>query len=451
MKGERHFAALLLVYILPNAVLFLIAKALGVGRPLLNVDYAVAVVLLVFGWRYLAIVLIAVFLCADVLVLFGQVMPFVRLDDLFYLLRFSAMASDYHLMLLVSSLCLLLLLGIVIYFESRHVSKLVSLVLLNVMLFFSFFQPAPRAVATERFYSLPAYWWSKSQTLIFFKVRGSAFLQAFDDEGVALKRSDASSASMPFEIDNVHGAVSERVMLVVAESWGQTVDSRIREKLLEPLTALPSRLIEQGEVLSTGWTLAGELRELCHLVPIHYNLKPVTEGFEHCLPNQLRSLGYRTLSLHGATGLMYDRIYWYPRVGFERSIFFESRLWPRRCYSFPGACDADLFEQVRSFFQGSGRRFLYWLTLNSHAPYDERDISGSYFNCLSFSIEPSSEVCRNLMLQAQFFNGLAGLMRDEAMSGVQVVVVGDHPPVMIDGEQKNKYFLNDRVPWVYVR
>jgi len=82
-----------------------------VGRPLLNIDYAVVAVLLAFGWRHLAVVLIAVFLLVDALVLFGQVIPFIRLEDLFYLLKFATVASDYHLALLISAIGVLLLLG----------------------------------------------------------------------------------------------------------------------------------------------------------------------------------------------------------------------------------------------------------------------------------------------------------------------------------------------------
>jgi len=337
------------------------------------------------------------------------------------------------------------------YVAGRRMNGVAALVVLSVMAFLSVLQVASLNGESGRFYSASAQWWVKSQTQLFFRARSDVFLQLFARGGPALTPFKWASASESFWPGRAVEKTSSRLMLVVAESWGQELDPRIQQKLLQPLQNLSGRKLEQGEVRPTGMTLAGELRELCHLVPMHYNLKPVEKGFEQCLPNQLRAAGYETLSLHAATGMMYDRLYWYPRVGFDRSVFFESRFWPRRCYSFPGGCDADMFDEVHSFFQKPGKRFLYWLTLNSHAPYDLRDLRNDRFDCAAFAIESSSEVCRNLKLQAQFFEGLAHALDQDVMRDVRVIVVGDHEPVIMDVAAKNKYFVSGRVPWVYLK
>lgn len=437
--------------LLPNIIFFLVARLLGVERPLLNIDYAVVAVVFAFGWWRLALVFSVFFLVVDFLALFGQVMPFVRFGDIFYLLSFALVASYYHLALLFFVVALLSILGWGMYVTGRRLDLLVALCFLSLMALVSVLQPASSGGGLERFYRFSSSWWVKSQTQLLFRARGDLFLALFSDDGLSLLPLKSSSASVPFWSLLGSEVRAERMMLVVAESWGQSIDPRVRDKLLEPLTVLSGRRLEQGEVKPTGMTLAGELRELCHLVPTHYNLKPVEKGFERCLPNQLRTAGYETLSLHAATGMMYDRIYWYPRVGFDRSVFFESRFWPRRCYSFPGGCDADMFDELHSFFQEPGKRFLYWLTLNSHAPYDVRDIRNDRFDCAEFEIESSSEVCRNLKLQAQFFEGLASALDQEMMRDVQVIVVGDHEPVIMNVAEKNKYFVSGRVPWVYLK
>src|SRR5690606_39278501 len=53
------------------------------------------------------------------------------------------------------------------------------------------------------------------------------------------------------------------------------------------------------------------------------------------------------------------------------------------------------------------KQFVYWLTLNSHAPYDPRDIQKDLFPCEQFKIAAQSEVCRNFKIHAQFFEALA--------------------------------------------
>src|SRR5690606_17434191 len=110
-----------------------------------------------------------------------------------------------------------------------------------------------------------------------------------------------------------------------------------------------------------------------------------------------------TLAIHGASGVMYDRVHWYPRVGFDETVFFESRRWQRRCYSFPGACDDELIGEIGRFLEGKEKAFVYWLTLNSHAIYDERDIRIWGFDCAGHGIPEGSQTCRNLSLHYQFF------------------------------------------------
>jgi phosphoglycerol transferase MdoB-like AlkP superfamily enzyme len=177
----------------------------------------------------------------------------------------------------------------------------------------------------------------------------------------------------------------------------------------------------------------------------------VETGFENCLPKRLLAAGYKTAAMHGATSLMYDRRHWYPRAGFEKMTFFEDRVWPQRCYSFPGACDLDMLPELEKFFGQPGKRFMYWLTLNSHAPYDLRDLRVDHFNCAAHGISDNTEVCRLLKLQADFFSGLAQQLRSDTLKGVDVIIVGDHAPSLINLEDKTAIFAPSVVPWVRLK
>src|SRR5690606_18895241 len=154
--------------------------------------------------------------------------------------------------------------------------------------------------------------------------------------------------------------------------------------------------------------------------------------------------GYRTTAIHGAAGMMYDRVRWYPKAGFEQLVFLESRPWPRRCYSFPGACDMDLMDEVRAGLTAEGKSFVYWLTLNTHSNFDLRDLQDDHFDCAAFGTESTRASCRNFKLQAQFFNGLAELLADKALQDMEVIVVGDHPPPILNREDFDQYFQDAR-------
>lgn len=446
----NKFGLIVLAFIFPNLTLALCAYALGVGRPPINLDYCVVVILLAFGWRWLGLGVLVAVLLVDALSLLGQILPFMRVGDVFYLLQFTFQASLLHLSLLLGAFILLVLVGVGIFWSGFHVGRLSALLIFNVLVMAHFFYEVEIDPDKQRFYKSSGYSLVESQAVLFMRSRGAMFLSLFEGDGVALTPLQGKSASEPLWLQADSGVGSGRMMLIVAESWGMPRDDRIQEAILAPLKELGLDTLQYGQVSPRGMTIAGELRELCHLYPEHYNLVDVTQGFENCLPNHLKAKGYVTASLHGATGLMYDRIHWYPRAGLDERLFFEDRLWSRRCYSFPGACDVDLFPEVRRYFSKGGKRFLYWLTLNTHGPYDLRDLDHDLFDCSLYGVSVHSESCRNFKLQAQFFDGMARLLSSGHMRGVEFVVVGDHPPVMLDVDEKDRVFQGV-VPFIFGR
>jgi phosphoglycerol transferase MdoB-like AlkP superfamily enzyme len=233
---------------------------------------------------------------------------------------------------------------------------------------------------------------------------------------------------------------------------GATSNPLIFERLISPLRELKNvDVVESGSKDFVGATVAGELRELCRLQPNHFNLSNVSEGFEGCLPGFFKRQGYATHAVHGAVGLMYDRVHWYPRVGFDERVFFESGSWKERCYSFPGACDLELMTvQLKPLLNRKGKDFIYWLTLNTHSFYDSRDLRGDFFDCAEYGVLVGGEACRNLKLQAQFFKGLAGLLSG-VTSKLDVIVVGDHAPPMFDQREKDKIFIDSKVSYIRLK
>ena len=122
------------------------------------------------------------------------------------------------------------------------------------------------------------------------------------------------------------------------------------------------------------------------------------EEFLGCLPSKLKKQGYSTYVMHGTDGELYDRKRWYPLVGFEHVLFKDSFKKSRNCKSFSGKCDYDLLELMSGIFANNEKVFLYWLTLNTHSPYDDKlFIDG--LNCKKYNINTDSETCLNLKQQ----------------------------------------------------
>ena len=89
---------------------------------------------------------------------------------------------------------------------------------------------------------------------------------------------------------------------------------------------------------------------------------------------------------------------------------------------------------IKTEFELNDKIFLYWLTLNTHAIYDKRDLVLDKFDCHKFKIEEDTASCRNLKLQAQFFDTLSNILKSPALKGTRVIVVGDHQPPIIKNE-----------------
>lgn len=446
------FKALLFVAILPNIALVLIAIGLDLNRPYINLDYLFVSLLILTRLRVLAIVFFIMLFAIDLLALAGQIFLFIRPDNLLYLLKFLPQTSGAYQFGIVSLLVLCVLLSWLQLSLPKFVTTLHALIVFNLSLIFYAVNVYGSGDPQERIWRVQSSPLVDSQLLFILDNRSDGFLQSFSSEGPALTSTKVIGASAAWFNAEMLNSKTE-LMLIASESWGVPLNPSIQQAILAPLTDLSLKVkeFESGQFSFSGPTLAAELRELCQLDTMHYNLKEVTVGFEGCLPNKLKQAGYKTHAIHGATGVMYDRAYWYPRAGFDNSTFFETQAWPRRCFSFPGACDIDMIETAAKFFSDSQPSFLYWLTLNSHSIYDPRDIHLDVFDCQRFQVDPSTQTCRNLKLQAQFFFGLAKAIEQGDFAGVDVIIVGDHTPIITNPEEKVTYFVDQQVPWVKFR
>lgn len=438
--------------ILPNLFFLSTALALSIDRATVNIDYLLAGVFFSAGRKYIGTALLSIFLLLELLALTGLLFPFVRLQDVSYLLGLLPHAAGLWQVTFAIIITLVILAVYAAHKYAHRGDFATTLVLLNIgLVIYGSSNHLNAGVNEDRWYRTSKKF-ASSQSVFFFNTRTTGFHESFkNDEAPLIETGFNGKTAVWAQAKN--GELSNKLLLVVAESWGVMSDEKINRKLIEPLTQLHNNLvwISSGQMEAEGATIGAELRELCGTETRHYNLKDVSEGFSGCLPQRLKEFGYTTTAVHGAVGVMYDRIHWYPKAGFDQLVFKESLNWKSQCYSFPGVCDWEIGERyISSAFDSHDKSFVYWLTLNSHSIYDKRDIKQPLFDCAEYLLPENSETCRMLNLHAQFFHDFANTIRTGGLSGVEVIIVGDHPPRMIDKSQL-EHIQQGLVSWAHFK
>ncbi len=430
----KKFIVIFIVFLLPNLFWQAIALFLDVYRVIFNLDYLFIISFLVLSKKRIGFFLFFVVNFFDFLNIFSQIFPFIRLLDLIYLIKFAVYANPINI------LAFILFLALSFFYIKFSAQKLdnsyqLSLVLcINFFLLFWFVQNF-LVGDDSRLWSMQSNRVIASQILNTYNVRTEGFVQSLSDKGEAFQNNQIPSASNDiFKSPEQY----KKMILIVNESWGVAKNDQIQKDLLAEL--IGSNQIQwlwRKPLNVDGFTINGEIRELCQKSLQGFNLKDQQTGFQNCLPNILKAKGYYTVAMHGATGAMYDRKYWYPKVGFDQQIFRESLPdLNSRCYSFPGFCDRDLQNQIVDQFGKHKKIFFYWLTLNTHVNYDLRDLKDDQFDCKKYQLDQSMSACRNLKLQKQFFINLSQLVKKPELKDTYVVIVGDHTPPIYDESRK---------------
>lgn len=431
----------IIAVLLLNTLFFCISWGLGLNRIWLNVDYVVCCMFLAYGFKRIGIACLAFAMFADALLLLVQVFPFFRLDEIIYIIKFIFISSVYY-QIYFFVLSVVFILAIVLYSRinlDKNTIRYAFLVFTLCFVCATFYSQ----------FSLKANTWFNSQLVNFIERQFFGFNQSLyaDSKNLINEPLSPTTRALYRQLSNPE-KIPDKILFIVAESLGAPKQENILKDLLQPLLHLQNQTISPLEIQKPTYlmpTIHGELRELCHAVPQNLNLRDLKQGFEQCLPNKLKLLGYKTSAYHGALGLMYDRKDWYPRAGFEKTFFYESKPWQSRCYSFPGICDTEISYAIAEQFKSNDKQFVYWLTLNSHAPYDFRDIKYNLLECEKYSIDANSMSCRNLKLQAQFFYVLSKMIQQPQFSNTQVIIVGDHSPIIFDQTEKANVFDGNKV------
>ena len=441
---------LLLSLILPNIAQLLAAWFSGAERSIFNVDYIIPLILLSLGHKTFGILSFILFYFIDCFMLTLQFFPFVNISDIIYLSSFILFGQTLYIIIVYVTIAVAALKSLVIRDIAKKAKPIEIFKIYIILLILAVLSTIPLKPIKE----LQLEKYAQSYTVFLLKHHNDSFFNLIGNQKVLVK-SPFSSASQPWHtlIQNKKQP-NHRLLLVVDESWGMAADPKVQDAILSQLKSKSNYFdfFSEGHFFFSGATVNGEIRELCNLKAQSLDMTLVnTADFSPCLPTQLKKLGYETYALHGATADMYARRDWYPRIGFDHLTFFDTHSWPRKCHAFDGACDVDLPPLIAETFAQKNNIFYYWLTLNSHADYDKRDIFSNRIDCNALEIDPTSESCRIIKLHAQFFDALSELMINPNMKDVEVIVVGDHPPPFFELRQNINTFQQGQIAWIHFK
>jgi phosphoglycerol transferase MdoB-like AlkP superfamily enzyme len=199
--------------------------------------------------------------------------------------------------------------------------------------------------------------------------------------------------------------------------------------------------------------MGGEGRELCGR-KIAFKLMTLTPKDMHaCLPNQLASEGYHTLSVHGLDGHMFKREDWYPRAGFEEDVFrddLEQENLPDCVGAFTGTCDAAIADWIgrRLKMATPKPNFVYWVTLNSHLPVPVPSPLQNGAPCAGIaSLAGKPPLCSWYQLVENVHQSVVKLALSKLARPTVFIIVGDHAPPFGEGDIR-RGFSQTVVPYM---
>ncbi|MEN3952205.1 hypothetical protein [Iodidimonas sp. SYSU 1G8] len=239
------------------------------------------------------------------------------------------------------------------------------------------------------------------------------------------------------------------VLLVIVEGLGVFQDPGQQRLVTAPLARVGDTgryAVTMGTTTYFGSTTAAELREMCatRASYTHFLDKPAPD----CLPHRLAARGMDSIGLHGFSGDMFERTRWWPHMGLRRALFGDAMTELPQCGGvFHGACDPAMAATVADLLRAApGPLLVYWLTLNTHVPVEDGEHSGA-IPCRADGPFGDSEVCDMAGMWHDLFEKIAGLAADPSLPPMEILVVGDHAPPLLDRDLRTM-FQPGRVTWI---
>ncbi len=440
----------LLFILIPNLIFLVISIFTETSRPFLNIDYVLPIMLLLLNnklCQLLGCIGLVIVTIPDIAMFVIQLFPFMDLQGALYLAPFMLQGPTRYIIFILIIVIYTLLSPVLIKWISKPVDNFHILLVggaVLVLSYFSYTSDLQYKQGSGATFGSNNHYIMASQIDLYFEIQEVSFLKA------ASVIPTFSPTNYERVVARLNQPYNDKILLIIVESLGASSNRDLQQEILKPVSQQQDLFesYEKGIYEGPASTVDAELKELCAQDVKGYGLRLAPKGsFSKCLPKALAEQGYQTTALHGASGKLYDRFSWYKRAGFQNTVFSENIPEAERCSAFNGVCDKEIFPIIKDHFKEDKPLFFYWMTLTSHAPYAKKDIYSERIDCAHYNVT-DDEVCRNMRLQAQFFESLAELNKQPEMSGVEVVLIGDHLPPIINGAARVREYEYLSVTWL---
>ncbi len=250
-------------------------------------------------------------------------------------------------------------------------------------------------------------------------------------------------------------------MTIVVESWGAIADDEIQKKFNQSLIR---EFNKEGYTVTTGLsryygsTTAAGLRELTNSKGEYgYFMDKNSDTTIKSIFNYKNKQKYDTYAFHPFTGRMFSRSIWWKNLGTNAIYFRDNYLkdYPNDYQNivneshFPAVKDEAFFDYINTITKNSSKKYVYYLTVNSHLPYQQITVDLNYDSSLNINeLNLINEAKYQLIHIKNFINYIAHNIAINKWD--KVIIVGDHIPPFFT-KQERSFYKEGVVPYMVIR
>lgn len=454
---KQHFKLLIPIIVI-NAFGFL-GLYFFMPRPLFYIEYAlVLLALIVFKNYWQSFALFIVIFIFDLFYFFSSLFLF-QIREFFYSIRFLNQYhfNFQHILIAIPLFVYLLLIRYVLKkshnLVQAHKKLFIQILACVYFIIFFFDMLSGSNKLTEKFIEQD---FSKKNIIGSFTNEYFKFFSSLGNSQVE-KLKDTSIGFKAFLKDTTGNQ-----LLIVVESWGELKDAKLQNELN---TWIAQKFENKGYTVSLGTsktygsTVAAGLRELTNTMGdySYYLNKKSKETPFNSIFDEKKIQGYETFGFHPYTEQMFLRSVWWKNIGIQNLYFKEQYLLENSTKQnlvkgeanyFPSIKDEIFFDYVLNKTKKTQKKFVYFLTVNSHIPYNAIGIDHSPTNQFDVSKMDITSQAKNQLIHIknllEYFS-----QKIEPKDWNQILIVGDHMPPFPTKKDRN-FYVDGKVPYLLI-
>lgn len=222
-------------------------------------------------------------------------------------------------------------------------------------------------------------------------------------------------------------------VMILVETWGVPKDIRLMDAFFDQFSDYPDATMGVFSRVAER-TQAAEWEDF-HVEKDTFDVPTTIMNF--------RKQGFKTWYIHGFGARFYHRLTHYPKFGFDSLYYKEEFLemgLPECNGGFPGICDSAIANWMDSTVLSSDSSFVFWTTLDAHAPYTRKILNTPSSLCLTFGFVSTSEECVFLTHEMETLQTIAALAKKHPE--YRFILRGDHRPMNLycDAKFVNSFY-----------